>query len=355
MSSQSRRGLKLRLQKFIEGMPWITRLPLIGGVFADVRDFDRDPKARQRIFDRERELLITLRFYAYAPAKWAGGLFLNQLGYAAFRSFWFNLKWFLRPAPAAANTKALKAVADLNREGVTAIPSALSSQDLEDLNKEFDRLRPQFNAFTPEYRSLTVGACEAGTLDPPGVDSEVVRRIFRHNPLVEEVVSAAAHRKIRLAPEISFIEYVCRPEDIGKPQSDGQDILHFDVGYPSFKVFYYLEKTTRTTGAFTFAKGTHRFSWKRALLEFRMSVDYYKRLGQGVFYAQALEPADRKLLQIEELAIEGDANTLVFFNTMGFHRRGDFLDREKTYRRVILINYRHLDTWANTLGIRTAT
>jgi ectoine hydroxylase-related dioxygenase (phytanoyl-CoA dioxygenase family) len=349
----NRRQLKHNLQSAIRSLPILTKIPVLGEILSDVRDFDSDPAARLRIFDRERTFYTTLHFYAFAPNKWAGGYWANLFGWQVVRFLWQNLSWRFRSRPAMKTELAKSTVDDLDKIGVRVLKNFFTPAEFAAINAEYERLRPHFHAYTPESRSLVVGACGAGTIDAPGVNSPVVDKILSNHPQIEEIVAAAARRNIRLKPEVTFIEYHCDESTLGKPQSDGQDVLHSDVGYPSFKVFVYLDDTDRTTGAFTFAPKTHLWGWKRLALEYRMSVNYYRRLKARILGIEPLRNIDREALSVIETPMEAPANSLVVFNTMGFHRRGDFTNFKKPYRRAILVNYRHLDSWANILGWKT--
>ncbi|MBY0518485.1 MAG: phytanoyl-CoA dioxygenase family protein [Bacteriovoracaceae bacterium] len=167
---------------------------------------------------------------------------------------------------------------------------------------------------------------------------------------LQNIIGKASGRKLRLNPEVSYLEYLCKLSDLGKEQVDGQDRLHCDVAYPSFKVFVYVTDTDASNGAFIYAPGSHKFSLKRLWIEYKMSIKYYVKHFKGDIKPEVLSEDDLKTLNIDEKSMEGKSGSVIIFNTMGFHRRGNFTNSQKPIRQVALVNYRYLDSWANVIG-----
>ena len=71
-----------------------------------------------------------------------------------------------------------------------------------------------------------------------------------------------------------------REEELGKQTTDARpDELHFDVSYPTIIVFLYLDDVhEKINGPLEFVKGSHKMTWARLWMEYKMSVAF---LGNG--------------------------------------------------------------------------
>jgi Phytanoyl-CoA dioxygenase (PhyH) len=120
----------------------------------------------------------------------------------------------------------------------------------------------------------------------------------------------------------------------GAPPPDrvvGTNYVHADVHYPSGKAWLYLNDIDERNGAFVYAKGSHHLSIGRLAFEYDSSVRVAKATRNGTMYSEipgnvVRMPTERqlRLMRFEESVISGRANTLVFANVMGLHRRGEF-------------------------------
>jgi hypothetical protein len=113
----------------------------------------------------------------------------------------------------------------------------------------------------------------------------------------------------------------------------GTNYLHADVHYPSGKAWLYLNDIDEENGALIYAKGSQRMTLPRLAHEYDASVRTAQAKRAGTLYTEvpgnlARMPTARQLrrMGIRESSVTGKANTLVFVNVMGFHRRGEFLE-----------------------------
>ena len=132
------------------------------------------------------------------------------------------------------------------------------------------------------------------------------------------------------------------------PDLNSDIYFHADVSYPGVKAFYYLSDTDEKNGAFMYAKGTHKFTWKRLKWEHRKSVEHAKNREQagnpdthgdetGRWW-HCMTRDEEKREGIVGTSMVGKANSLIVFNVMGFHRRGEFTSNKP--REFVLGYYR---------------
>jgi hypothetical protein len=170
-------------------------------------------------------------------------------------------------------------------------------------------------------------------------------KLFSHPLLFELGSTVVGHRIDTFRPPQIFVNRL-----MGKDYPDlNSDIFyHADVSYPGVKAFYYLSDTDETNGAFTYAKGTHRITKKRLAWEYQKSIEHAKHRArvnnpriQGDETGRSwhnLTREEESAMGIKGTPMVGKANSLVVFNVMGFHRRGDFTSDK--LREFVLAYYR---------------
>jgi len=94
-------------------------------------------------------------------------------------------------------------------------------------------------------------------------------------------------------------------------------------------------------GPLTYYKGSQKFSIRRALQEYRDSVQYFAGAKNDIKPMSALEYVQRG--GFSEEALTGAAGTGILFNVQGIHRRGDFLRDRNRERKVLLIDFRQVE------------
>lgn len=107
--------------------------------------------------------------------------------------------------------------------------------------------------------------------------------------------------------------------------------LHADVHFPSAKAWLYVNDIDEQNKAFVYAKGSQRMRPARLAYEYDASLRVAKSKRDGSIYSQVagnvvMLPTEkqRRAMGISESVMSGPANTLVFADISGFHRRGDF-------------------------------
>lgn len=283
-------------------------------------------------------------FYKRAPNKFLQIKWFNKIGLGVVRSIFYILIYKLRfwyKTPFEYNEILKK----LDKDGVVVIPNFLSEEDCKRLQSFLNSSKNEMVTFQnnqSERRCAWLRLMLGNHSDP---ESIYFADLFRKNKLINSVVKTAARRRIMTLPEVAFFEWRCTGSDVGENhQFDYEDMLHYDVNFPTFKLFYYVNDVTISNGAFVYAKGSHKFTINRLAHDYKISNIYF-RMQNGSHVP--LSDIDFKTLNLIETPIEGKANSLVLFNAMGFHKRGRF-DSEQS-RQAILLNYRYLESFSNII------
>ncbi len=280
-----------------------------------------------------------------APPLYSGGVIANILGLHIFRTIFLNV-WRMKPK------KVRKEIRDyvktLDRDGILVIPNFFPQDEFEAIRKEFDETYEGWSPFElmkekfskrqndfPEYFESI-----AEKITSP--KTPAFTKHFVNNSLITEVTSAVVHRKNRLTPHHHFWYLQRRnldKQNVGHLHSAA--FPHADVPYPTIKVFLYLNDVDETNAAYIYAKGSHKMTLKRLLFDYKLSVRYAKTKNDVV--------TDEDIAKIGYYpeSICGKANTLFISNNMGYHNRGDFKTLEP--RLTAQLDFRHLETWRNTL------
>ena len=210
-----------------------------------------------------------------------------------------------------------KVLALLAEQGVVIIPDYISSEELAEMNKEFDAVLQKTVHGDGVKGCISRGpeVGEAVLMTREEADEDVLPTTleFFRQPFMEELKNSYWGAEATLNNEI----YVCR--DIVGTRHEAND-LHFDV-VPKFKFFIYLTDTTRENGAFSCLPGSHI---KTQALR--------KKHGKKISYK------NRPLSRIPEeeenaIPIEGKAGTLIIFTTEVWHKAGQVAEGERRTMR----------------------
>lgn len=284
-------------------------------------------------------------FLDKAPPLYAGGLIANMLGYHVLRTVWLNI-WRLKPKKVRKEIK--QYVDTLEKDGILVIPDFFPKEQFEEIKKEFDDTYSGWSPFELNKEEFTKRQNDfpeyfetiAEKITSP--KTPAFTKYFVNNELITEITSAVVHRKNRLTPHHHFWflqRRTLEKENVGSLHSAG--FPHADVSYPTIKVFLYLNDVDESNAAYIYAKGSHKLSLKRLWFEYKLSVRYAKTKNDIV------TNEDIAKIGYYPESICGKANTLFISNNMGYHNRGDFSTLQP--RLTAQLDYRHLETWRNTL------
>lgn len=290
--------------------------------------------------------IISDDFLDKSPPLYAGGVFSNILGRHIFRTVYLNI-WRMKPKKVKDEIKPY--VETLDRDGILVIPDFFPKEIFEQIKKEFDESYSGWSPFDYNEEELS-----RRQKDFPEYFKTIAEKIitpktpafteyFVNNKLINEITSAVVHRENRLTPHHHFWYLQRRTlenEKAGYTHSAAYP--HADVPYPTIKVFMYLNDVDESNAAYIYAKGSHKMTLQRLLFEYKLSVRYAKTKNDIV------TDEDIAKLGYYPEPICGKANTLFISNNMGYHNRGDFKTLEP--RLTAQLDYRHLETWRNTLS-----
>jgi len=279
------------------------------------------------------------------PQLYSGGVLANTLGYHVFRTLFLNL-W--RTKPMKVRPEFQKYADILEKDGILVIHDFFPKDQFDAIKKEFDEFYAGWSPFDYNEEELT-----KRQKDFPEYFKNIAEKIiapetpafneyFINNPLINELATSVVHRKSRLTPYHHFWFLQRRNLEVDKVgYLHSAAYPHADVPYPTVKVFLYLNDVDESNAAYIYARGSHKLTLKRLWFEYKLSVKYAKTKNDIV--------TDEELAKLGYYpeSICGKANTLFISNNMGYHNRGDF--STLVPRQTAQLDFRHLETWRNTL------
>ena len=341
-------GLVSKCIRLYNKYPRVKKVPYFGEILYSMSIMHYDDNARIRVQRFLAPFVFARTCHRIAPRKYAGGIILNTLGFQVIRMIYFNLSYrFRKRKQLGLEEKDRWVVEELDRNGVVCIKNFFSEQEALLLAKDFSS-KSEF--FVRHYDEFYEGIIEPTNSVVPWskpIGSEIARNLIQKNKKLNELMEKISRRKLNLDPDITYLEYRYRGGTGGDSHPDGQDIIHSDVVHNSFKVFIYASDTSVKNGAFQYFVGTHKLSLKRLLFEYISSIKYYFYEYKGEHKPIKYPESFLKDFSNNKINLEGKVGTLIIFNTMGYHCRGQFFGSEDLKRKVILSNYRYVDSLAN--------
>lgn len=270
------------------------------------------------------------------PGRFAGGFILNLLGYHILRVLIFNISFIFRKRMIMKDEDIRNVIEKIEKDGLAVIENFFSEDVFLQIKNEYDQLNIDVvNHRMPHIKRSTIN-CNKKNQPAP-----IIEKCLTNNHLINEIVSIASRRKMWITPKIQAEKSFFDKEDLGKPTTDQEsNNLHFDVSYPTFKCFLYMTDTDEKNAAFAYIKKSHKMTLARLWMEYKMSVVFWIKNRRNVTPEVSKAFIEKQGMKITPII--GKSNTLIIVNTMGFHRRGDYLTT--TPRQVIIMNYRDLDS-----------
>ena len=284
----------------------------------------------------------------YGPAFLSGGayqdgsLLANRLGLQLARIATQNTTWRLRKRPVDPDLAPL--VETYERDGVVAIESFLEPEVFAGVQAECRRAHEE-GGFKSEVADDNSVIEERLALKKHGERLPTTVKTLTEHEWLLRLAGAILRRPPVDRLELS-VDVMTKSGDAPPPERIvGTNYLHADVHYPSGKAWLYLNDIDEENGALVYAKGSQRMTLPRLMHEYDASVRTAVAKHEGTLYTEvpgnvARMPTERQLrrMAIRESSITGKANTLVFVNVMGFHRRGEFAEGRR--REQIQIRFR---------------
>jgi hypothetical protein len=259
--------------------------------------------------------------------------FLNLIGLQVFRILTARLIFNIRSILLFSNFSDEQKI--LRKDGIVIIKNFYPNDKFEKLKNEFDNAK-NLGGIHSEVNDgdsiLTRYKFSRRTIDanlPQTKD-------LLSNPRLLDLIYAGEARKF--SPIAAWFTHITHLENkTGKSIRAEAEKLHYDIFYHNTKVFYFMSDVTEKAAPFNFSPGTHRLSIKRLWYEYKKSFTYKKQKNE-VFQVNEKEESFLGLKNNNIKAIV-PANTLVIFDGLAFHRRGDF--SSGTERSAIYLQFRH--------------
>ena len=293
-------------------------------------------------------LRVSIVDYLYSsPMCIKSNRLFNLVGGNIVRLLWFRIQFLFRAHKVKRDVKYESLVNCLRRDGIVRIENFLSDEEFSEVLNEYHGLYEEFHATSafefPIQKRFFLGKSRLEHADKFRVKGLVLKKFLLDRAPIKYVVQRYTRRKINLSPSIVYGEEFYKQDDLGKKSQNKTVMPHYDVPYHSLKVFFYLNDVDEKNGAFHYSYGSHRFGWRRLLLEYFTSNNIaakrypqvnYENCSFFNYYENNMKP------------IVGKANTLIIFDAMGIHKRGEFSTTQP--RQTAQASYRMLDSWANS-------
>lgn len=277
------------------------------------------------------------------PEKYVGPPVVNKAGFQVARVLWKNFFYKIKSFQSSKDIEYYRDA--LDRDGVVAIPNFLDQDAFNKIQSAYGRLsdfialEPCVSQGTesmvsnPEQARILMGTVKQNQKLDRATELFTLLNAYVHtNPTLRNL--AASVLKTNSYKFTQWEIFVHKKFKDVYPDLDAAAYFHPDNFYPEFKGFLYLRDVTEENGAFIYALGSHKLTVKRLKFEYIKSVRYaqlksetYNKFvrawpdGRGW---HCLTQDEEQMIGLKPKSIIGKANTLLFFNAMGVHRRGDF-------------------------------
>jgi hypothetical protein len=201
------------------------------------------------------------------------------------------------------------------RDGCLAKENFLSEQDHAAVVEEIEQ-------FSGEVREAWQGdtITQRSVLEPKAmVNMPVLKKMFDNKTFQQLCHYTAGH----LRAPLLYIETV--KSQYIEASKDPQKTFHSDTFHPTMKFWYFPTEVKPELGPFTYVPGSHKLTWKRLKWEYKMSLDA-KNLKDGMAANGSFRFTEKDFKELglaEPVSFTVKANTILFGNTFGVHRRGD--------------------------------
>jgi hypothetical protein len=266
-------------------------------------------------------------FWRYAPRKYAGGAFLSLIGLPVLRYYFYNLRYLMRSPRGAMAT-------EIKTRGVVVKRRGLSQESVVRLLDFYANNCVNCANHFNDFSKLVILNSKGVTRKEPAY-LELAEHLLKDCGM-DLLGSDVTGVKLTIAPFVSILHYKSYPDQQG--QSDGQDMPHADVFYPSLKLFVYLNDVNESNGAFRYLQYSNRFSLKGAINAYKDSFRHYFQVGKRSLY-----PTNASIVMtgdgVEWLSVSGRPGDCVLFNVQGINRRGDFAKDQYRERLDLLVDF----------------
>ena len=271
-------------------------------------------------------------------------LVANLFGLQLLRVWYHNHRLLrLREPGSESHSEEVEA---LLRDGVVVLQEFLPPAEFERVLREFN-LAWKAGLFDPKLKEATSVFQHDMNMEAYGNHCPAIMEHFADNPLIRSIIAGAVGRQFREKGGLYVRRYARSSTPVPAKRMVGVEYLHADSHVPACKAFYFLADSDEKNGALVYARGSQRMRAARLAFEYRTSIKFswakHRKLAYTVIpLGNLVTPTarERRRMGIHETPIPVKANTLVIFNTRGFHRQGRFTGERP--RDLIFIEYSHV-------------
>jgi hypothetical protein len=202
----------------------------------------------------------------------------------------------------------------LNKTGVVRIPGYFTAEAISALNQDFDQL---LEMNSDGVRKIDYSNGRAVTVDLNLLNKDTFPSMFTtfRNDKFDAITKAYLKR-----PDVKANNSVYVVNDVVGTRHMAND-LHFDV-QRTLKFFVYLNDCKASNGAFACVPGSHMHTANVRIKE-----------GDKVSYENRMMSRDLPASESDIISVDGDAGTLIIFDTDVFHRTGTVTVGERRVMR----------------------
>ena len=262
-------------------------------------------------------------FYS-APQNYVDNVLQNKLGHQVVRYFYYNLLYALRGRPHMSTPS--EQIEQLKNDGIVSWNNFFSKEDFETIKQEYEMAKPGIELkayYSKKHPGVKIANVEIS-------EKSETYKIISSNKILNDCAGYIVHRDInKYLPAVSYL--IIERDANMDFDDDLENILHADTFYPTAKAFVYLSEVNTANAPYVYAKGSQKFSLKRALVEYNMSI-YWAKLEKGktgsIPTSAITQRADilreivtenqKKGLNIVETYYGGKENTVIMSNNRGF-------------------------------------
>ena len=203
-------------------------------------------------------------FYG-APQNYINNVLQNRLGHQFVRYFFYNFLYAVRSKPKTSVEPGY--LESLEKDGIVVWPDFFNPEEWRVIKKEFETAK---QGIEPKaYYSKQNPGIKLANVNVS--DQSETYRLITSSIILNDCASYIVNRDVKkYSPAISYM-VINRDPDMDS-DDDLENILHSDTFYPTAKAFVYLSDVSNANAPYVYAKGSQKFSFRRALHEYNMSI-----------------------------------------------------------------------------------
>lgn len=204
-------------------------------------------------------------------------------------------------------------IGKLKEQGVLVCRAFISPGQIEKLNAEFDEFLEKTQPYIQHVEYSNGKAVRVKTADLEKERYPETLQVYT-SKLMQDITNEYFGKTVKSNTGVYLVN------DVVGTRHHAND-LHFDV-QRSLKFFIYLTDTSAKNGAFYCVPGSHKFTGQ-----------IRKKYGADISYENRELSRDLPVKDEDAVPLEGEAGTLIIFDTDVFHKAGTVSEGERRVMR----------------------